>query len=231
MKKYDVVYILQEDAGSEELRYSLRSIEKNMTHGKVWFYCGKPEGLHPDEYVAKRQHGFMKWEKAKSSLIEACMNDQITDKFWLFNDDFFVLKRMTSTKPLFDGSMRDHILQIEYRYDNKQTGYTKMLRATEAMLEDAGCSTFNYAIHVPMLIDREGMLETLQMFPSCPMFRCLYGNYQMIGGTGHEDVKIREMDVSIPEGSDFVSTDDDTFAQGKVGKEIRSLFKEKCKYE
>lgn len=231
MRKYDIVYILEEDVRSGELRYSLRSIEKNMTHGKVWFYCGKPEGIDPDEYVPMKQQGFMKWEKAKSSLIRACMNDDITEKFWLFNDDFFVLKRMLSIKPLFDGSMHDHILQIEHRYNDKKTGYTKMLRACEEQLKDAGCTTFNYAIHVPMLIDRQQMLEALQMFPSCPMFRCLYGNYQAIGGNGHEDVKIHDAMTPVPDGADFVSTDDRAFYCGRVGRDLRNMFPDKCRYE
>lgn len=231
MKKYDVVYILKEGCGSEELRYSLRSIEKNMTHGKVWFYCGKPEGIEPDEYVPTKQQGILKWEKARSSLMLACMNDDITEKFWLFNDDFFVLKRMRSTKPLFDGSMHDHILQIEHRHGDKHTGYTRMLMGCEAQLKDAGCTTFNYAIHIPMLVDRQEMLEALQMFPSCPMFRCLYGNYQAIGGSGHEDVKIRDLETGVPAGADFVSTDDNVFAEGKAGADIRKMFPDKCRYE
>jgi hypothetical protein len=82
-----------------------------------------------------------------------------------------------------------------------------------------------------MLVDKKKMLEALETFPDCPMFRSLYGNYAEIGGVQHNDVKIDNTDDSIPDGADFVSTTDGSFRCGVVGAQIRRLFPEKCKYD
>lgn len=231
MNKYDVVYILKNDIHPNELRYSLRSIERNLEHGDVWFVGGQPQGLKSDKTITHTQRGILKWEKARDSLIRTCRNSGVPDKFWLFNDDFFVLKPIESEEPFFAGTLRDHILRIEHRYNDKRTGYSRALRYCEEVLHDAGLSTFDYALHIPMLIDKRKMLEALETFPDCPMFRSLYGNYAEIGGVQHNDVKIANTDDSIPDGADFVSTSDSSFNYGKVGSQIVRLFPESCRYE
>jgi hypothetical protein len=231
MNKYDVVYILKNDIKPNELRYSLRSIERNLIHGDVWFVGGQPYGLKADKTITHTQRGILKWSKARDSLIRACKNGGVSEKFWLFNDDFFVLKPMENEEPFFAGLLHDHILRTEHRYGDKHTGYTRALRHCEDLLQDAELSTFDYALHIPMLVDKKKMLEALETFPDCPMFRSLYGNYAEIGGVQHNDVKIDNTDDSIPDGADFVSTTDGSFRCGVVGAQIRRLFPEKCKYE
>lgn len=229
MDKYDVVYILKEGIDGFELRYSLRSIEENMDHGAVWFIGGQPRDLIPDNRIAMRQKGDQKWERARSSLIEACRCKDISDKFWLFNDDFFVLEKMESTDALFNGTLRDHILHIEHRHGDMPTIYTRELRKCEQQLKDAGLPTFNYAIHVPMLIDKQKMLEALEAFPDCPMFRSIYGNYAELGGNDHRDVKVTSFGSA--ELKDFCSTDGYSFRFGMVGAEIRDRYPTPCRYE
>ena len=231
MDKYDVVYILKSDAKPDELRYSLRSIEKNLPHGNVWFVCGQPFGLVPDRAIVMCQKGILKWEKARSSLIKACENKGISEKFWLFNDDFFVLKPVTSDVPYFSGTLHDRILRIEHRYGDKRTGYSRALRYCEQTLQEAELSTFDYALHIPMVVDKQKMLEALHAFPDCPMFRSLYGNYAEIGGVQHDDVKIANAVYGFDKDADFVSTSDSSFATGRVGIQIRTMFPEECKYE
>ena len=231
MNKYDVVYILRNDIQPNELRYSLRSIERNLPHGDVWFVGGQPVGLFPDKTITHQQKGILKWNRARSSLLKACSNGGVSEKFWLFNDDFFVLKPMESEEPFFGGLLHDHILRVEHRYKDKRTGYSKALRYCEDLLKGADLSTFDYALHIPLLVDKKKMLEALETFPDCPMFRSLYGNYAEIGGIQHNDVKIVEINKGIPEGADFVSTSDTSFNCGNVGTQIVKMFPEPCKYE
>ena len=229
MEKYDVVYILKQYSQPDELRYSLRSICENMEFNRVWFYCGKPNGFKPDRYVGKVQRGSSKWEKARSSLIEICNNDEITDRFWLFNDDFFVLKPFNITEPYHVGQLREHIERVEARH-NGMTPYTFQLRQCEYQLRIAGLSTLDYAIHVPMLIERSTMLEALKAFPACPMFRSLYGNYAKIGGTKRDDVKINDKKTIPGDDWDFLSTSDKSFT-GEAGRFLAKRFPTPCRYE
>ncbi len=57
----DIVYFVKESAQNEELRYSLRSVEKNFPHRNVWFVGGKPKGLTPDKWHAVNQDRETKW--------------------------------------------------------------------------------------------------------------------------------------------------------------------------
>ena len=230
MEKFDIVYILKEDVGSDELKYSLRSVEKNFEHGKIWFYCGKPEGITPDEYVPERQTGSTKWERARSSLIHICNNDLISEKFWLFNDDFFILAPWQSETPLHRGELRDHINKVEARHGDRQTSYTRQLRMCETQLLDAGLTTLDYALHCPILIDRAKMLEALNAFPSCPMFRSLYGNYAHIGGEYSEDHKIITAGAQVDPDAPFLSTSEATF-KGPVKEFVKDMFPDPSKYE
>ena len=229
MKRYDVVYILRADAKPDELRYSLRSIEANMTHGKVWFFCGCPDGIAPDEHVRMVQAGLNKWERVRNTLIRVCKTDGVSDKFWLFNDDFYVLQRMTRTVPLHRGELRDHIKGIEERH-GRPSGYSRRLKLCEARLREKGLTTLDYALHVPMLIDKAKALETLEAFPDCPMFRCLYGNFAGIGGELSEDVKTVDPDKIIPDDALFFSTSNKSFA-GRVREQLEQRFPEPCRYE
>ena len=95
-KNIDVVYILKKNTDPQELIYSLRSL-KNFPHRKVWFVGGQPDGLYPDGRIKHEQTGVTKWERVRSSLIKITECDEITDDFYLFNDDFFVMKCMESS--------------------------------------------------------------------------------------------------------------------------------------
>lgn len=210
MIKYDVVYILREGVKPDELRYSLRSIEKYLEYRRVWFYCGLPDGIVPDRYIEHKQLGASKWERARSSLLAACGNAGLTPSFWLFNDDFYLLQPWTD-EPLHRGQLRDHIRSVEAKHSGRPSGYTMQLRRCEKMLQDAGLTTYDYTLHAPMLIDRKLMLEALHRFPDCPMFRSIYGNYAGIGGTYCEDNKVATVGGKSKPGAAFLSSGDKAF--------------------
>lgn len=234
--KYDVVYFVKDALVNEELRYSLRSIEQNWQFNKVWFYGGCPNGLHPDKYVRAAQVGYSKWEKVRSMLLAACKNDEITEDFWLFNDDFFVLRPISENmKPQYNGRLRPYIARIERRNGGKSNDWTRRLTHLVETLETAGKDTLNYAVHKPILINRKKMLEVLQKFPNEPMSRALYGNYWEIGGISRHDMKIKVVDypkLDIAKNTwDFISTSDESFREGNVGEFLRQKFNKESRFE
>lgn len=230
MKKHDIVYILKNDIRPDELKYSLRSVEQNMTYKAVWFYGGCPAELKPDHYVRLTQHGATKWEKVAETLAVAFRNDDLTEDVWLFNDDFFILKKLTTTQPMVQGSLAYRCQKIKAQ-EGKPSPYSEQLMRTLAVLKADGKDRLDYALHVPMLINRKRGLEVLQKFPGVPMFRSLYGNYYKIGGTLTDDVKITDNETVPGKDWRFVSTSDGSFEQGRVGDYIRQTFKDPSKYE
>lgn len=234
--KYDIVYFVKDCTINEELRYSLRSVERNFKYRDVWFYGGCPVNLKPDHHVAVTQNEPSKWERVRGMMMKACENDNLTDDFWLFNDDFFILRPVPEDiPPYYNGSIYKQIVKVENRHGMTSNDYTRRLRHLTETLEKAGKDCKNYGVHKPMLINRKKMLEVLKMFPDEPMNRALYGNYWNVGGVRRKDMKIRvnsypHMD-EVKTQWDFVSTSDDSFREGEIGRYIRDKFKVKSRFE
>lgn len=233
--KHDIVYLVKDAPANEELRYSLRSVCENFPFRKIWFYGGRPSYLKPDEWVHVVQNQRTKWMRTTNMIRKACENPDVTEDFWLFNDDFFVMDKMAwhNCWP-YESDLYKHIVEIENRHGQKATAYTKELRWLVRELEQHGLDTKNYALHMPILINKEKALQTLDAFPNCPMFRSLYGNMHKLadqGGIEIRDVKIAGLDRKPDEEAVYISTTDDSFASGKAGEYIRRRFPEPCKYE
>lgn len=224
--KRDIVYLLREGK-NEELVYSLRSVEENFAYRRVWFAGGKPDGLEPDEYMPIKQDAPSKWQNVRNMLVEVCKNDNISKDFWLFNDDFFVLEPCDDKLPTFYWKTLDDWIE----HCKNAAEYAGRLRHLKKTLEDAGLPIVNYALHVPMLINRKKALEVLEKYPDEPMFRALYGNYVGLNGVEMADYKLRRMDKKIEPGHIFVSTQDDSFHSGIVGRQLRDRFKYKSRFE
>lgn len=229
-KKPDIVYVLKHGGPYEELRYSLRSIEKNLPHGKVFFFGGMPKHIRPDVMRELPQYGGTPWAKTTQMLYYSCRDEAVSEDFYLFNDDFFVMKPMERAPTYANGTIIDLAEEIEARHGGK-TAYTQKMRETAALLRAEGLPIRNYALHVPILINKELARETIAHFRNGPMFRSLYGNYNEIPARERKDVKIYRLDMKIPKDPTLLSTNELTFAQGKVGQIIREAFPEKSRFE
>ena len=222
----DIVYFVKDTPTNEELRYSVRSLA-NFPHGKVWFYGGCPDGLKPDRHVYVKQDQPTKWANIFKMYKMVCNNEEISEDFWLFNDDFFIMKKVKKGPNYYEGDLYKRVVTLEDAHGGI-TPYSQQLRYTLQELEGMGCDTKNYALHVPMLMNREKGKELCNII-SGPMIRCVYGNYFKIGGENHRDVKIDRLD-RVAKDTEYLSTNDKSF-KGMVGDQIRATFPDKCKYE
>ena len=225
----DIVYILKEDIQPAELIYSLRSVEKNFPFNKVWFICGQPKGLKPDGRIVHKQTGKTKWDWIKSSMIEVIRNDDITEDFYLFNDDFFVMQRVEGEfVNLADRTLSARI--EEFKEENPWLNhYARTLVKAREELKVLGCPEVNYDVHMPMLFDKANVTETLARCSS-PQMRSIYGNINRVPFKDHPDCKIYSLET-VPILPDFLSTNENTFANGKVGTYIRATFTHPSRFE
>lgn len=230
----DIVYLLK-DGPNEELRYSLRTVEKNFPHNRVVFVGGKPADITPDKFIKVDQNQGSKWNNTRQNLQRACEDETLTENFWLFNDDFFIMGAYKGSGLEFDGELKKHILEIEGRHNGNQSNYTLRLRQLCKTLAKAGIhAPRNYAIHRPMLVNREKAQRILETYPEQPMFRALYGNLTATEdnpGEPAKDCKVTPWLVPPYELSDIISTEDRCFAQGAVGRYIRERFTEPSRWE
>lgn len=231
-KDLDVVYFCREGI-NEELRYSLRSVEKNLDCRNVWIFGGKPVNIKPDYFVPVKQLGKTKWDKVRDMFVRACLTEDISEDFILMNDDFFIMKKTSSLEPCYRCSLYEHIVTVEEKFSRKPTNYTLELRKAVRRLKEAGLGTNSYELHIPMIMNRQKLLETMGAFPDVHATRSLYGNYAKIGGRRMDDVKIYDKNVNIDEidVNEFLSTQDSIWTSSPVVSYIKDEFNERSRFE
>lgn len=235
--RFDIVYFVKDEPVNDELVYSLRSVEENWPYRQVWFCGGKPDNLQPDRMMRIRQEGLNKWEKVRNMIRKVCENDQISDYFYLFNDDFYVLREFDEDMAAgarYNGYLIPYIERIE-RKTGSPDAYTIRLREAAEKLAKEGKTTYNYEVHKPMLINRKRALEVFEKYPDTPAFRSLYGNYWQIGGEDRHDMKIKVLNypgMNLVENYwNFLSTSDKSFHEGNVGEFVRNRFNKRSRFE
>lgn len=209
----------------------MRSVEKNYPHKRVIFYGGRPDGIEPDLFVPYTQPGDSKWEKVRNTVEIICENDNLTEDFILFNDDFFIMRPVETPTNYYDGTLDERIKTIDGATFGRHAEYSDRLRHLAETLKNAGVTNpLNYAHHTPMIINRKKMLETLKKYPNEPMFRALYGNINKIGGENMPDVKFYQRRQPFPIGQ-YASTADESWSQEKIGQIIRGKFALRSRFE
>lgn len=225
----DLIYILKADIETEELKYSLRSVEQNFPINRVWFVGGQPEGLEPDIRLKHDQIGNSKWEMIRSSMWKAVSDERLTEDFFLFNDDFFVIEPVDtdSFRNFVDGTLERRI--DELHSESGMNAYTRTLFKLEQELKTMHEPTMNFDVHLPMLMNKEQVRSTLYKCSS-PQMRSAIGNINRLPFVIHPDVKVYDLE-SVPVNETYLSTNDDTFRKGNVGKYIRETFTTKSRFE
>ena len=183
MKQIDLVYILGTGSAwnNNELRISLRSVEKNLTGvGKI-FVIGENPGFlsekvihiyHPDEIGPENADGNMALK-----IMRACQEKALTDDFLFMNDDFIINQPMHAPDVpyLHKGDMKNHPpgfwVTQPYRF---------RLRRTLDTLAMYALPTLQYDYHAPMRMNKHRFPEVMQQFNFRfgigLTFRSLYGN-------------------------------------------------------
>ena len=227
MQQSDIVYILRDRINPAELRYSLRSLD-NIPHRFVWFVGGAPEGITPDRQIKHKQQGPTKWDMIKSSMLRVTKEEELSESFFLFNDDFFVMKPFTGAWINYiDGTLAERLEQ--FRQENVRLNpYARTLYKAEQELKSQGATTYNFDVHLPMLFEKSKIGAIMRCYS--PQMRSVYGNITKSEFVQHKDVKVYKLD-EVPDDPDFISTNDSTFKDGKVGEYIRARFTTPSRFE
>jgi hypothetical protein len=226
----DYVYICRY-GDNEELRYSLRSVEKNFPKGTVWLVGGKPD-WYKGNYIPVEDF-YQKQTNALQNLLAITESEEINDNFILMNDDFFVVKPVKTIKTYHGGSLME---RIKTRRELTPTSkYPSILLETHRALERHGITNvLDYDLHVPMPMTKDGIRKALKMKTQ---WRSTYGNLYNIGGEQIEDVKVYTSSSLLEISYDFnnlkyeyLSTDDSSFPI-VLDRVLRDMFPKPSKYE
>lgn len=227
----DIVYILRDNIDPYELTFSLRTVERNFPCRSVWFICGQPKGLTPDGAIRHKQTGINKWERIRSSMWKALECPDITEDFYLFNDDFFIMQPVDEDAFVnyTDGTLADRIAQLTIIGSPRLSPYGSTLYKAEQELKIIGRPTLNYEVHLPMLFNKTKAREALKACSS-PQMRSVYGNFTLTESVDRRDVKVYDL-KTVPRSPDYLSTSDEIFKSGRVGEYIRKRFNKPSRFE
>ena len=231
----DIVYTVKDCLSCEELTYSLRSLA-NLPHDRVFIVGGCPKNINTDKVVfIPTLQNFSRYVNTMNSLGTVCRNKELSEKFILMNDDFFILKPITDPEQelnLCGGTIESCVKKIRER-NGVETFYSMSMHQTDVYLKDIGIKTpLSYELHIPMVLEKTKLLKLFSLpyltNSVLPHKRSLYGNLYLRESTEIEDVKVYGNYVPPPNDK-FLSTEDNTWSQ--VKPQLEKLFPNKSIYE
>ncbi len=164
MSGYDVVIPVRPGERNEDLRFSLRSLDKfGFNIRKVWLVGYRPSWVRNVEILPTSQH-LDKWLNTRKNIESACRCKEITDDFILMNDDFILTQR-TSDWRHFNGYHRGTLFEKECFYSRFPDGnvWREGFHFNRQILILAGYGKgefepLNYEVHFPVVLNREKRL-------------------------------------------------------------------------
>ena len=237
-KKIDVVYLLGRGSNwqNNELRYSLRSVEKYVSGIRNVIVIGENPNFLSDQvtFIPYKDVYTNKARNIMAKIKRASTDCRITKNFALWNDDYFAIEPFSMPEyPYYFKCDLAHSVRInkgEYKLHCEET--LKVLMANNLDFKNFDC-------HYPIVYDKFKVMKMIEKFnwntKHGYVFRSMYCNYWSIPGEFRLDCKTN---TSLPaphipkivEKNHFLSIGD-----GALNMAMRSYlmnrFPNKSKYE
>lgn len=214
----DIIIALANDQrfNYAELRYTLRSIEKNLSGYRDIYLIGeKPSWVTNVIHIPQKDIRGRTAFSIFSKFMTAANNENVSQKFISWADDTYLLKPLPveGIKDWYDQTLKD------WTYKNINSLYRNIVRNTWKVFPDG----LFYNVHTPCIYDKDKykLLNQYDWKTTEYLIKSMYFNHNESEPVPMKDPK-RHTDL-------FLST------SGKIGHEENKLFKElfhkPCKYE
>jgi hypothetical protein len=229
----DIVYPLGTESkeANMEIRYSLRSIQKNIVGaGNVFVVGTLPKFLKDVIHIpmddvpgpSNKELSIMK------KIYTACKDKRLSNKFLMMNDDHFF------NRPY-------HIEKIpNWKWKHLDVGTREGYRLSVGNTVDVlgGGMQDNYDVHTPIIYDKKKFIKTMDEF-DWSVFRgyvikSLYANYNKLKGEELPDLKINR---NLSKNHIYTLIDRPVFSVGEWGLNIfmkqilEELYPQKSRWE
>lgn len=194
----DILYVVGTGSkwNNNELRYSLRSIDKNGVNvGRIFIATETlPKFINPEAvvHICIRDLGKIKHRNIMDK-IECVMNySDIADDFLLSSDDHFYIRETD-----FDRYPLYHKGEIQERDENAE--YWLSMRDTKHLLQQHGLTTYSTNPHCnthfsrPMFMEHSALMKEGKQLRYGAEVNCLMGNLMIAAGVEpvcYNDIKI-----------------------------------------
>lgn len=218
----DHVYVCR-DGRNEELRYSLRSLDRFVTADRVCLVGGWPGWVTGARLFPRRPSGDAH-STTTAHLRFAVEEDEISDPFVLWMDDVYATEPVPEVPVLHNGPVGR---------PSTRTAWHRGQRATARWLRDNGFDRpLSYELHVPLVVHKDPMREVLarlgEVRDRAPHKRTMYGNLAGLGGAFSRDVKVMSRSAKV-EGP-WLSSADATFGSAVLPR-LLGLLPEPSRFE
>ncbi len=229
----DVLYILGNGSkwDDNELRFSLRSIEKNLIGlGNVYIVGRLPhfiQGVHHVEM--KDESGVCKQYNIMRKIYEGTKISELSSNFIFINDDHFLLHplKVEAMQYWYDGTMLDRF---------RLTNYVRYANCIHHVIDELGDGPY-FDIHTPIVYNRTLFRDVMDRFDwnkeNTYVVKSLYCNWLQIEGVQMDDNKRDFPDwrsaLKQNEGRTWFSTTD--HVSSGVKNYLQHLFPERSRFE
>lgn len=219
----DVVYIFREGVkDSIALRYSLRSLV-NIAHDKVYLVGDKPDWVQNAVHLPVKDKYSLGYYRLKAvntwtKINDACSTD-VSDSFILFNDDYFVLKKVEHIPYYYRGQVS---------VQNK-TPYQQSVQLSVKTFKNA----YHFGTHTPIVYGKSRFLALSALYPIHMGLdhKIVYCNHYDVSPTERmADCKIRNINQLKFDGK-FISTSNAVEADPLFEERMSIIFPKKSEYE
>ncbi len=165
----DIVYICRKGE-NEELRYSIRSVVKNLPESRIWVVGYKPSWYTGD--FISIQDKSDKFTNIRMALKAACNTANISDDFVFMHDDIYITTPTEELKPMYVSTLKARISSHapERRHS---TYYRKLADVTRHLVSLGYDDPLNYEVHVPMPMNKQKLITIIDQRY---LERSMYGN-------------------------------------------------------
>ena len=219
-------------SNTDELRMTLRSIEMYFPPAHIIISGDVPIwAMNVTEIHNERR--YMPAQLDCEMNIYKALDKVIGDDFYLWNDDFMLLKPMKQIKHYYEGAIRN-VTNDKLKYPMTAPSGTDLIATELWLLSHGYIENKAYTLHIPVkynVAKYRKMSELIQpvLHEQTILPRTIYGNMYDVGGTQRHDCKIYFDDQLILDDK-FVATWDETW-NGFAGDEIHRMFPNVSKYE
>lgn len=195
---------------NNELRYALRSLDKNVTGYDKIFIVGEDPGFirwtNKIIHLSFKDNSQYNHEKnIYDKIAFTCRQSQISDDFFFSNDDiFFILEINISEYPYFYKG------DLKTSFEKRPPGdiYRASLKNSYTQLVARKLPTKHFDVHFPIIYNKKKFLDTVGSFdwalPYGSVIKSLYCNSLQLPGAFMADCKI-DKKLSLKELDEYIT--------------------------